>query len=393
MKIGIITLAGHNFGCQLQNFAVVKAYESLGHTAVTIPDKTKKGIRVTNSDRSKLSKLKPSYIAAVIRVRTKQKFLIKNQRDGLLGSIIRKKRFAAKYKQAKLRRSEAFDNFYKNNIPHTDFALNVENIPYDSLKDFDFFSTGSDQVWNPTYPENSGVKFLSFTSAHKKLTFAPSFGISQLPEYTKKPYAKWLSDFNLIGVREQRGAEIIKELTGKDAFVMCDPTLTITRSQWEQVEQKPDFDTSKPYALTYFLGNEKNKYRRYIDKVAQKRGLRVINLFDIRDYEFYHADPAQFVYLIHHADCVFTDSFHCAVFSIIFKKDFVVFDRIEDGRSMGSRLHTLLQTFSLEDRMFDKMQKCEFTSPDFSQTDGIIDTQRRKTLDFLQKSIETNLKG
>ncbi len=392
MKIGIITLSkGENYGGMLQNFAVIKAYNSLGYGAVTIHDSTTRGIRVTEEKQSTVSKLKPSYILAVLKVRTKRKFLIKNQRDYLIPSIIRKKKNAELYARAKENRTASFRNFYDNHIAHTNFDINIENIPKEQLKDFDFFSVGSDQVWNPTYPSTSGVKFLSFTESHRKLTFAPSFGISSLPQFTKEPYAKWLSDFPLLSVREEKGAQIIKELTGKDAEVICDPTLTVTKEQWTQAEAKPDFSTDKPYALTYFLGDESNKYRRYIEKVAKEKGLKIINLFDLREHEYYSAGPAEFIYLVHHADAVFTDSFHAAVFSIIFKRDFVVFDRIEDGSSMGSRLKTLLSTYGLEDRMYIKMCTHPFTPADFSKTDDIIEREREKALDFLRCSIALNI--
>lgn len=392
MKIGIITLSkGENYGGMLQNFAVMKAYNALGYEAVTIHDSTTRGIRVTNERQSTISKLKPSYILSVLKVRTQRKFLMKNQRDYLFPSIIRKKRNAQVYAQAKANRTAAFRSFYHNHIVHSDFDINIENIPDEKLRDFDFFSTGSDQVWNPTYPSTSGVKFLSFTEPCRKLSFAPSFGISELPEYTKEHYAKWLSDFPMLSVREAKGADIIKELTGKKAEVICDPTLTVTKEQWMQVESKPVFFTDKPYALTYFLGNESNKYRRYIEKVAKEKGLEVINLFDLREHEHYSAGPAEFIYLIHHADAVFTDSFHAAVFSIIFQRDFVVFDRIEDGRSMGSRLKTLLSTYGFEDRMYTKMCTHTFTPADFSKADNIIEREREKAMDFLRRSIAHNM--
>lgn len=392
MKIGIITLAkGENYGGMLQNYAVMKAYEELGHTAVTIHDSTTCGIRITEEKQSLASKLKPSYILAVLRVRTKTRFYIKNQRDRLIPSVIRKKKYAGVYAKAKADRTAVFRDFFNQHIKHTDFDINVKNIPKEQLADFDFFSTGSDQVWNPTYPSTSGVKFLNFTDNSHKLTFAPSFGIADLPEYTKASYAKWLSEIPMISVREQQGAKIIKELTGKDAEVISDPTLTITKKQWTEIESKPDFLTDMPYAVTYFLGNESNKYRRYIEKVAKEKGLRIINLFDLREHKYYSAGPAEFIYLIHHADAVFTDSFHAAVFSIIFQKDFVVFDRIEDGRSMGSRLKTLLKTYNLEDRTFTSMCTHGFTSADFSKTDAIISKEREKALDFLKRSIDHNL--
>ena len=391
MKIGIITLSGENYGCQLQTFAVLKTYESLGYEALLISDTTNNGVKCVYQKQSTLSKLSPAYIISVLKVRIKRKYSIKNQRDRLLPSIIRKKRNAPVYAKVRKLRSENFRSFISSNIKTADFSICKNNIPMEKLSGFDFFSTGSDQVWNPTYPHTSEVKFLTFAGNSQKLTFAPSFGISKLPEYAKAPYTKWLKEIPMIAVREEQGAKLIKELTGKDATVICDPTMTVKRNVWEGIEKKPNFPTDKPFALTYFLGNESNKYRRYIEKIAKEKNLQIINLFDIRETDYYTAGPSEFIYLIHHAEAVFTDSFHAAVFSIIFKKDFVVFDRIEDGRSMGSRLKTLLTKFSLTDRMYTEISKKEFCSADFSNTDLILENERRNALEFLQKSIDYNI--
>ena len=394
MNIGIITISGGvNYGCSLQTYAVIKAFDALGHKAVLIPDTTTRGVKLTHQKESTSSKLNPAYVLAVLKVRIKNKFLLKNQRDKLISTIVNNKQNAPLFAKAKRSRRETFVAFEEKYIPMADFSISSDNLPYDKLAAFDFFSVGSDQVWNPTYPHTSELRFLTFAKSNQKLTFAPSFGISELPDFAKKPYAEWLKGFPMLSVREQQGAHIIKELTGKDAEVICDPTITLPRKDWEAIEKKPSFFTDKPYAVTYFLGNETNKYRRYIDEVAKEKGLRVINLFDIREPEFYAADPSEFIYLIHHAEAVFTDSFHATVFSIIFKKDFVVFDRIEDGRSMGSRLKTLLEKFSLSDRMYNEISKREFSGADFSATDSIIENERKKALSFLQKNIEINLRS
>ncbi len=392
MKIGIITLAGGaNFGCQLQNFAVKKAYEELGYEAVTILDSTKKGIRQTEEKTSRLSKIKPSYISKVISVRLKRKFNMKNQRDKLISCAVRSRKEATSLKALEAERQRSFRDFFDNKIGHTDYSIDVQNVPYEKLKEFDFFSIGSDQVWNPTYPSTSAIKFLSFTDRNKKLAFAPSFGISELPDYTKEHYAKWLSDFNMLSVREARGAQIIKELNGKEAEIICDPTITIERDIWESIEKKPSFDTQKPYAITYFLGNETNAYRRFIEKTCKESDLQIINFFDIWEGEHFTIGPAEFIYLIRNSKAVFTDSFHAAVFSIIFERDFMVFDRVEEGRTMSSRLKTLLSTFSLEDRMYEKGKV--FTRADFSHTKDIIRKEKEKAFDFLRRSIETNLRN
>lgn len=394
MKIGIITLAkGENYGGSLQNYAVMKVYENLGHEALTIFDSTRQGIRVEKEKESTLAKLRPSYIKAVFKVRTGTKYHIKNQRDRLIPSIIRAKKNASVIAEAKRGRTASFSHFWDNYIKHTDFSIDIKAVPKKEIEDFDFFSVGSDQVWNPTYPSTSGIKFLNFVPKSKKLTFSPSFGLGELPEYVKESYSKWLQDFNLISVREERGAELIRSLCQKDAEVICDPTIALPLEYWKAIEAKPEFETDKPYILTYFLGNETNSYRRYIEKIAKEKDCRIINLLELREPQHYTAGPREFLYLVHHAEAVFTDSFHAAVFSILYKRDFVVFDRVEWGSSMGSRLKTLLSVFSLEHRTYENMKVTAFSPVDFSHPETVIECEQKKAVDFIKRSIETNLQS
>ena len=147
---------------------------------------------------------------------------------------------------------------------------------------YDCFVCGSDQVWNPNTA--CSAYFLQFAPEHKRIAFAPSFGIGELPESVKPVYQKWLSEIPQLSVREERGAEIIKELTGRDVPVLPDPTLCLPREEWEKIERRPAF-AEGAYVLTYFLGNETNKYRNYIEAYARKNGLRIIELLDMKEEE------------------------------------------------------------------------------------------------------------
>ena len=177
-------------------------------------------------------------------------------------------------------------------------------------------------------------------------------------------------------------------MTGRDALVVPDPTLCLSREQWGQVEKKPTFADDQPYVLTYFLGNETNKYRRFIEAYAKQAGTKIINLFDMREPEYYATDPAEFVWLIHHAKAMFTDSFHGTVFSIIFHTPFLVFDRIESGGTkMSSRIETLLKMTNLENQQFGKGSEKEFSGVDFSSSDYEISIRAELAKEYLIDSL------
>lgn len=57
-----------------------------------------------------------------------------------------------------------------------------------------------------------------------------------------------------LSVREDAGAKIIKDLTGRDAPVLVDPTLLLTKEKWLFIAKEADNKPKKKYMLTYFLG-------------------------------------------------------------------------------------------------------------------------------------------
>ena len=384
MKAAIVTLFGDNYGNKLQNYALQTILESLGNDVKTLRIKDGKKLSCPVSKKEAIRKLTPSYVYQVISSRIKNKYPYKNQRDGLRGSIEFGKTDIPQ--RLEEQRSEAFKKFSEKHL-----KLDEEIIypgAYDYTDKYDAYVCGSDQIWNPTYSSTGAEYFLQFVPEHKRIAFAPSFGLNSINEALHPLYRKWLNGIPYLSVREEAGAGIIKELTGREAMVLPDPTLYLTKEQWEKVEKKPEFDIDQPYVLTYFLGNETNKYRRYIEAYAKRINARIIDLFDMREPEYYAVDPAEFVWLMHHAAAMFTDSFHGTVFSLIFHTPFLVFDRVESGGTgMSSRIDTLLNMAQLPARRFGMIESDKFADIDFSASDSAIAERAGEAKSFLQNAL------
>ena len=67
----------------------------------------------------------------------------------------------------------------------------------------------------------------------------------------------------------------------------------------------------------------------------------------------YNVGPKEFVRLIRDAEYVFTDSFHCSVFSMLHSKKFFTFRRYNNDSivSTNGRLYSLLSLVGLEGRL------------------------------------------
>ncbi len=368
-KVAIITLRGYfNYGNRLQNYALQESLKSLGFYVETIKNNTKNIIGKNNKIK-KLSRLK-------------------NKSPKLICKILNKK--IATYLNRKIidERIKVFRKFTLDYIKETNFMILDDNI-IDMLSDrYDYFVTGSDQVWNPDYLYGTSINFLTFAPKHKRIAYAPSFGVSEIkPEYKEK-YKEWISEIPWLSVREDDGARIIKELTGRDAPVLVDPTLLLTKEKWLSIAKEAKNKPKGNYLLTYFLGGIPPKYKKQIKKIAKVNNLEVINLADIRDKETYRTGPSEFIDYINSCSVFCTDSFHGAVFSILFEKPFIVYERMGSTLSMFSRIETLLKKFKLESRKAENIKSNEDVfNIDFSHVPAILEAERKKSYDFLKEAL------
>lgn len=222
---------------------------------------------------------------------------------------------------------------------------------------------------------------------------APSFGFDMFPKKHIKIYKKGLLGFEYISVREKRGAELIKELTGRDATVLLDPTMLIDTSEWTNILRRPSQFTDDNYIFVYVIGGFKGEVKEKTCALAADFGLQVIDIMDIDNDYYIHTRPDEFLYWIHNARLVVTDSFHASVFSILFGRPFVVTER-SDIKGMGSRLDTLFQKFGITGRHFDELKsgfevagvaRDRLFMADYSDVLTILDAERKKADEFYKK--------
>lgn len=71
-----------------------------------------------------------------------------------------------------------------------------------------------------------------------------------------------------VSVREDTGKKLVKELTGRDVPVVCDPTLMLTANDWNTIVPSERFYNEK-YIFCYFLGNNPEQ-RDFVKKFATK---------------------------------------------------------------------------------------------------------------------------
>lgn len=217
------------------------------------------------------------------------------------------------------------------------------------------------------------------------ISYAASFGVSDVDNDVKPIFQKYLPRLRSISVREDRGAELVKEMTGLDAVVVLDPTLMLNTEQWNTITRGfvPNDDL---YVLTYFLGKPSDKQEQTIQAYAKEHGYRVRRILDLRDKETYVAGPRDFVELFSKAQYVFTDSYHACCFSILYHRQFTVFNRagMEGNANMNSRIETLFRLFDLDSVVMD-----EGLAPriDYKKVDQLLARHRIESQAWLDKAM------
>lgn len=298
----------------------------------------------------------------------------------------RKKYFLRKIKNI------GFNRFYSDNPVRREkfeeFNGNIQYYkrkysPYLRFSDLDYVLVGSDQVWNPEFGLDEATN-LSTVPPRKRIAFSASFGVDDIDEKSEKLLSE-LTKFKCVSVREKRGAEIIRNHFGIKAQILIDPTLLLSKDEWNKVAKKPDCFSKEKYILTYFLSPMSEKAKRVLQE--NQGTLKLVELSG-KDGAGINAGPSEFLYLFSHAELILTDSFHACVFSFIYDKPFVVFDRNWTKQSMNSRINTLLENFSLERKYIDSGLNNDIFEHDYSKGYERLKIERKKSVDFLKKAFE-----
>lgn len=214
---------------------------------------------------------------------------------------------------------------------------------------FEAAVVGSDQVWHHWGKEDDLPYFyLSFMPPQKRISYAASFGFEEFPQKDLRFHTEGLKGMRYISCREETGCKLVKEITGKQGELVLDPTLCIDRVTWIKYEKAPQYKLPQRYMLVFMLG-EKNNYWNAIESYAQKNKLEIIDLFDYKRRDVWTTTIEGFLWIVHHAEYVCTDSFHCIVFSILFGRKFTAFHRQQKGfENMFDRIATLLSITGLQ---------------------------------------------
>lgn len=275
---------------------------------------------------------------------------------------------------------------------------------HDLNNEYDAFICGSDQIWSPLCYDSK--YFLDFVeNTDKMVAYAPSIGSTKIDDQIiRERMSQHISRFKHLAVREQQGADLIKELTGQDAKVVLDPTLLMDAAEWDDFANVAEVKKiDNKYIICYFLGDAE-KYMKYVRALSKESNLPYyvipVTLRQKNDSNAvpFEVGPSEFVSLIRNAEYVVTDSFHGMAFSVNYNIPFSVFKRFKDNdpKNQNSRIFNLLQMLGLEDRLVDYKNTSNIQDMlvcDFTEANRKLKEKRDYSIAYLTDALENAVKA
>lgn len=272
------------------------------------------------------------------------------------------KRSSYDYRKTIEKRSLYFDQFIRENIKFSDKCNTVIEVANMS-KQYQTILLGSDQLWGPQDLIRDYHTLGWANQNQYTVTYATSFGVSQIPSFLQKKVTQFIKDINVLSIREKSGADIIEKLCNRKVPVVVDPTLMCDEKEWESlIPQKRIINDE--YVFCYFLG-ENSHHREWAKKISTELNLKLVGLRHLEycetngscfaDETPTEVGPIELLNLIKNANYVVSDSFHVSIFSILFRKQFLVFDRynVKNVDSRNARITNLLSNLCLSDRQYN----------------------------------------
>ena len=364
MKIAILTQPLHsNYGGLLQNFALQAVLRQMGHEVITIdrhifrPNHWGK-----NLVKRVLQIVKPTFDSSL---------LTQNQKAVL---------------------SQSQRLFVEQNIKRTNRLFSQEDFDkYVAAHPMDAYIVGSDQCWRPCYSANICNYYFDFVKkGSKKIAYAASFGVDiwEYNEDITPVVSRLAKDFAAVSVREQSGVALCAERLGVKASWVLDPTMLLGKDGFMKFVSS---EKNEGYVLDYLL-EESEEARKLVKNIKDKTKVTEVRsniaspIFrrgeSIKSHQ--NISVEQWLSNIYNASFVVTDSFHGAVFCILFNIPFVV--KLNSVRG-NTRLESLLSDFELIDCICQDVNDITIPNFDWKKINAHLFERQHESREFLKKSL------
>lgn len=386
-KVGIITMHRViNYGSALQTYATVKAVEKVGFapSVINYLYPSNYHLEYAAGDENVDRKSRKEQVKRICRkmgvievMRFFWSLVCKNPRKKFFRAFIRKMNLTKKYTIKSI----------------------LKNPPV-----FDIYLTGSDQTWNPRYLGHDYSFLLNWVPDHApKISYAASFGSKTLPAEFHEPYKRYLGRYDHISVRESSGVKLVKELCGREAVHVLDPTLLLCGEDWKKlivdIPELPDHFIFC-YCLNYVFDPSPDiftllEHLRVLLNCEVLFFSEAVSLKDAAAKAGYKnvlpLSPEEFVTYYAKAGFIVSTSFHGAAFAVNLNKNFYI--QLNPNPSQDDRVINFLEEIEMSDRGLNlrEIDVNKITTGDLNIDYGAgnltLEKMRKSSLDYLREAL------
>jgi len=232
-------------------------------------------------------------------------------------------------------------------------------------------------------------------STNKMISYAPSFGqtdIQLLEKHNAKTIvAEGLKNFVDLSSRDENTKNIIEELTGRKATMVCDPVLLYdfskTKINFDKIPKKKYLVV---YAYDFNMTDEKEV--EAIKKFAKKRNLITVSPGTYHKWCDLNisCNALEWVEVFKNAEYVITDTFHGTITAAITKRPISVLVR---NKLNSNKMVDLLNKLGIENRRITEVTEEQLDKTYSEKYDGDainenIDKLRKASNEYLINAIE-----
>ena len=348
MKVAILTFSKTtNYGAALQCYALSSFIQNAGHEVI-----------IFNAPLDSEEAINVSLIRLICRKvkKTLKKIILSNKQSN--SEFVRYSRSEKEKKEDIFWDKQVrllFESFSQTYLPPFTKELKNEQDFKEQYPQADLYIVGSDQVWNLSITQSQKkIFFFSFLKDEARISYAASFGggtqWSGTPKETQE-INQLLKKFKGISVRENSGISILHDIFHLNGVEVLDPTLLLSSIEYDKLAEKSNLEASQDlYAYKFIINDIWLETLKFISEETESKLRMDCETIQLPNVPFNPALSIEgWLKLIKTAKFVVTDSFHCTVFCILFKKQFIVSPSYSGGEG---RMLSFLKKLGLEDRFY-----------------------------------------
>lgn len=230
-------------------------------------------------------------------------------------------------------------------------SKNFQYLSYHT-QELDAIIIGSDEVFSIDVGINS-MMYGHNLRCKNTIAYAPAFGRTSIDLLKEEGcyyiVQSGLGNMKHLSARDIHTQNMIRELTGKDVPIVCDPVFLMNFNK----TLAPIKKIKKPYMLVYSYDAHMKDESEYIaiKKYAKKHGLITVSAGTYHKWCDMNivCNALEWVEYFKNAECVITDTFHGYVTALKTKKETALFVRKAIN---ASKLQSLMKQTGTEDREF-----------------------------------------